>query len=304
MGTRRDARPPTAGQRRLAADTSQEAETVYLSRLREAGAGGRLAAAAGMVETAHLLMRAGLSRRYPQEGLEGQHMRLVELWWGSIVSPEIRNGYRVAYQTRGEGTADVTTALDALLEVIRILEALGIPYLLGGSWAMLAHGIPRATQDADLLVELAPHKAALLIAALEESFYVSPEAVQEALLRHSSFNVIPLGVAFKIDIFVAADQPYERTELSRGMPHQIGGATGPTVVVATPEDSVLTKLRWYRQGGEQSERQWEDVLGVLKVQGEALDRTYLRHWATALHVSDLLTRALLETGLADDRALS
>jgi hypothetical protein len=154
---------------------------------------------------------------------------------------------------------------------VRHLDSLGIPYLLGGSWASMAHGIPRATQNADLLVQLTPSDVEPLIALLAPDFYMSSEAIAEAIRCGTSFNVIPLGLAFKIDLFVAPDQPYEKTELARRVAYQITDDPARFVSVATPEDVILSKLRWYRLGGEQSERQWSDKQGVLKVQEAALD---------------------------------
>jgi hypothetical protein len=73
------------------------------------------------------------------------------------------------------------------------------------------------------------------------------------------------------------------------------GATEPTNVL-TAEDLVLTKLEWYRLGGEVSERQWKDVIEILEANWQALDRTYLSHWAKQLKVEDLLVAALQEAG--------
>jgi len=183
-------------------------------------------------------------------------------------------------------------ALRVTAEVAKVLDRLGVTYCVGGSLASSLHGVPRSTQDADLAAALEPGHVEPLAAALQKSFYVASERIEDAVRRRSSFNVIHLETLFKVDVFCVGDEPHARLELQRRQRFTV--AADRVLEVASAEDTVLHKLIWYRKGGEVSDRQWGDLMGVLQVQGERLDLDYLRRWAEELKVLDLLERALRE----------
>jgi hypothetical protein len=179
--------------------------------------------------------------------------------------------------------------------VTDVLESLGVPYAIGGSLASALHGVMRATMDADLVTDLRPEHADPLAQALGEAFYADPEMMRDAIRRHSSFNVIHLETMFKVDLFVAKPRPFDRSQLARRQLHVLSEDPERHAYITSAEDTVLSKLEWYQMSSGVSDRQWRDVLGVLKVQGERLDHTYMHRMATELGVSDLLERALRET---------
>ena len=211
---------------------------------------------------------------------------------------QLANTLRAAGRARNEEPAlnGPNENLQVLEEVIAALSRLGIPYALGGSWASCLFGQMRLTLDADLTVEPFPGKEAALCSCFGEDYYISQEAVREAVARRSSFNIIHLGSGFKVDCFVRKDRPFEQSVMSRRRSYVLPGQAGPPLQCVTPEDVVLLKLEWYRLGNESSERQWRDVLGVLQVQAGRLDDAYLDHWAADLGVTDLLNRVRQESG--------
>jgi hypothetical protein len=180
------------------------------------------------------------------------------------------------------------SALDALFEVIGALERLGIRYLLGGSFASGIHGVPRATRDADLLVDLEVEQARLLPETLGAAWYADQAMIEDALARGISFNVIHGPTNFKVDCFPVGARTFHRSEMDRRRLESLGEKQ---VYVSTPEDTLLAKLAWYREGGEVSDRQWQDILGILEVQEGRLDEGHLDRWAAELCVTDLLGRA-------------
>ena len=185
--------------------------------------------------------------------------------------------------------------LEAALAVIRVLQDLRVDYLVGGSLASSLHGTPRSTNDVDLVVDLKLIHVPLLAARLEDAFYFDADRARQAVRRRSSFNVIYLRTMFKIDLFVLANDPLAKEEMRRRQRVTMDEEAGVAVDVASPEDTVLRKLEWFRRGGGRSDRQWQDLLGVLKVQKE-LDLEYMSRWSAHLGVEELYSRALRDAG--------
>ena len=173
---------------------------------------------------------------------------------------------------------------DAVARLVRKLEESGIPYMIAGSMASSHHGLPRATNDADVVIDPSPEALERLLASLgADGYYADAAVARDALARRRLFNVIDPATAFKIDLIVRKDRPFSRQEFERRVRVPFGGHDA---ALATAEDTILSKLEWAKTAGG-SERQLSDVAGIVAVNGDRLDRGYVERWADALGVVDL-----------------
>lgn len=184
--------------------------------------------------------------------------------------------------------------VSAVAPVAAVLDRLGVPYYVAGSIVSSRYGIGRSTIDVDLVADLRIEHADAIEAALIADFYVDRDAVADAIRRRSMFNVVHLATMIKVDVY-ATSTPFDRSAMTRSRADRFSDAADAHVFrLATPEDVIVHKLSWFRAGGGVSERQWNDVLGVLRVQAKNLDLAHMRRWAVDLAVADLLERALAE----------
>jgi len=179
-----------------------------------------------------------------------------------------------------------------LAEVVRILEEQGVDYVLVGSMASSLHGMYRSTADLDLLADIKQSQLTPLVNSFHAHFYVDELAAREAVAKRRSFNVIHYASVFKVDIFIPRDD-FGQKQLERRELRELNANN--RVFVATAEDTILAKLRWYRAGAEISTNHWNDVLGVLAANRKNLDSDYLNEWAEQLKVLDLLETARTES---------
>jgi len=180
---------------------------------------------------------------------------------------------------------------EALQLVLSRLDDFGIPYMITGSFASNMHGVPRATQDVDVVIEADQDSLDKFVESLGGEFYVSPEAAREALERRRMFNIVHLETGFKVDLIIKKSRPFSQIEFSR---RQEANYLGQGRWFATAEDVILAKLEWAKMGN--TERQFTDALNVAKIQGKALDQGYLQRWARELEVEELLERVFRELG--------
>ena len=181
--------------------------------------------------------------------------------------------------------------LSTLRRVITALDALEIDYLIGGSVASSIHGVYRITNDIDMVVVLPSEKANKLAIALQDRFYVDSEMLLNAIEHRSTANLIDLESFVKVDLFIRGDDDWSRIEFQRRVRRSFrDGSEGLEVWLASVEDMLIYKLRWHQMGGGVSDRQWNDILGMLRSYPGEIDFSYLEKWAKFFGLSASLTQ--------------
>lgn len=268
-------------------DTSIEADVLMFQLWRQLTPQQRVQRAIAFNQAVRELVISGIQHQYPQATTALIRRELIkrrfgEKWVARLESSIIQHNVPEIV---------IANPIALARKIAEILESLDIPYMVGGSVASSLFGENRATEDLDLVLSISLPQAQQLIARMEKEFYISETAVNEAVVYHQSFNVIDLASMEKADIFVLKDDdPFFQSKIHRRRLYE-------GIYIYSPEDIVLQKLVWYQLSNQESQKQWRDILGVLKAQGEALDWGYLNHWAEVLRVTESFQRALQQAGL-------
>lgn len=271
------------GYRPQAEDTSVDADVLYFATLRQRSLAWRTERFITFNRSTRQLCLTAAKTQAPHAPSRSEYVkRRLGLEWSDRILDL-------------EGDVVVADPIALAHKVVSLLESLSIAYYIGGSVASSLLGENRYTEDIDLIIELSKIKAQpLLEAFLAASFYISDIAVEDAVNgRCSSFNVLDNETLEKADLFVLKNTPFDQSKMARRIRQEL--PDGSDIWISSPEDIVLQKLVWGR--GSQSEKQWRDVLGVLKLQGSNLDFEYLRQWGATLDLTEQLDRAFRESGL-------
>jgi hypothetical protein len=178
------------------------------------------------------------------------------------------------------------SAADFLRRLVSALDRANVAHMIAGSFASTHHGVPRATQDIDVVVDPTPAALDVLLAELSPlEYYVDADTARDALATRGQFNIIDLATGWKADLIIRKDRDFSREELARRQPVVL---LGVSTFVSTAEDAIVAKVEWAKVGD--SERQLRDVAGMLSVLGESLDLAYIERWIVALGLEDTWRR--------------
>ena len=276
-------------------DTNPEAERVLIELIRKASLKKRFGLARSLSNSALYMHRRYIQERHSNTSKEEQALIFVTNVYGQALA----DGLRATLKKRQAYISDTPDLLTAMTPITEAFEQLDISYYIEGTVANSIYGMQRGTINIDVVAGLHLDHVCPLLQRLERSYHIDEEAMHDAIQHHTSFNSIHLESMLKVDVLLPKDRPFDQQVRRRVQQHVLAENTRP-FCLASPEDVILTQLERYRRAGGTADDQWNEILGVLKVQGTALDLTYLQQWATTLAVADLLEEAYIDAGFVDD----
>jgi len=274
-------------------DTSIDAELMQFSRSRQFTASQKLAVLQRIIRRGIKLVCWGIHQQCPN----GDNLTFKQLYvrkrWGELFQTYTDNNLL------GErGKLMIEDPIAIAYKIIDKLNLLNIPYYIGGSVASSLQGEARFTEDIDLIIYLESSQIEPFIQTFGADFYVSDVAVKDAISgRTGSFNLIDFESLEKADIFISKTDDFSASKMNRRQLYVPEDNPDKAFYLSTPEDTILQKLAWMKIAENESQKQWRDILGVIKIQRERLDLDYLWQWSEYLNVSDPLNRALQESGM-------
>lgn len=270
-------------------DTSIEADLFMFKRFHQMSFKQKLALIKGLNYGSRKLCLLGIKNKYSQITNQEIYYFYAQKILGDK-SIFLSNQFNI------KNTIMIGDPLSLAIIITDKLDQLNIPYFIGGSVASSLWGEPRSTLDLDIVADFSIDKIPDFLELIKLEFYVNEDAIKQAIFNQSSFNLIHFETVEKIDIFIPLLTSLSKQEMNRRRLQEIE-EYGKSIYFCSPEDIILQKLIWYRLGNEISERQWRDVLGVLKTQSQDLDLKYLWDNALSENISNLLQKALEEAGL-------
>jgi hypothetical protein len=275
-------------------DTTPEVERRQVARIRSFSPARKFASVRSWT---HTLTSANLHAMHsgtPEPNERDIAMRFVTREYGRALATD----FQAAVEQRPEWTIQEHDLLVAMIPVIEVFECLGIRYYISGSIACSVYGLPRGAQDIDVVADMQIEHACPLIDHLQAAYTINEQALRDAIAQRNTFSLLHLSSLVKVDVMLPSGTPLDSLVSQRAQQLSLIEGYLP-IWIASPEDVALMRLEWYRDEEAAADDQWNDILGVLKVQAPTLDLRYLRHVAHTLNVSGLLEQALIDTGIRE-----
>lgn len=272
------------GYRPQAEDTSAQTDLLTFYLLRQRTPGDRLRMAASLTRSARKLSLSSLRQQFLHLSPVQFAQKIALAWLQEHCPPN--------YIPTGESLMWIQDSVQLAVKLHPLIEELGISYYITGGVAAISYGEPRTTQDLDLVMAISSQDIDRLALALTLNGFYVPGVDDVKSGRMRTLQITDMESISRADLMVAGTDEFDRLKFER---RRVIEFEGTALYFASPEDVILNKLRWGQRSG--SEKQWRDVLGVLKVQTQNLDYGYLREWAEHLGLADALDRALTEAGI-------
>jgi hypothetical protein len=275
-------------------DTTPEVERLQVARIRSFSPARKFASVRSWTHTLTSANVHAMRSGTPEPNERDIAVRFVTREYGRALATD----FQAAVEQRPEWSIQEHDLLVAMIPVIEAFECLGIRYSLSGSIACSVYGLPRGAQDIDFLADIQLEHVCPLIDHLQAVYTINAQALRDAIAQRNAFSLLHLSSLVKVDVMLPSGTPFDSLVLQRARQLSLIEGYQPIWIVS-PEDVVLMRLEWYRDCGATADDQWNDMLGVLKVEAPTMDLTYLRHVAPTLNVSGLLEQALIDAGIRE-----
>ena len=275
-------------------DTTPEVERLQVARIRSFSPARKFASVRSWTHTLTSANLHAMRSGTPKPNERDIAVRFVTREYGIALAAD----FQAVVEQRPAWTIQEPDLLAAMIPVIEAFECLGIQYYLSGSIACSVYGLPRGAQDIDVVADIQTKHVSSLIAHLQAAYTMNAQALRDAIAQRSAFSLLHLSSLVKVDVMLSRGTPFDSLVSQRAQQLSLIEGYQP-IWMASPEDVVLMRLEWYRDCGENADDQWNDILGVVKVQAPTLDLAYLRHVAHTLNDSGLLEQALIDAGIRE-----
>lgn len=275
-------------------DTAPEVERLQIARIRSFSPARKFASIRSWTHTLTSANVHAMRHGTPEPNERDIAVRFVTREYGRALATALQ----AAVEQRPGWTIEAHDLQAALIPVVEAFARLGIRYYLSGSIACSVYGLPRGAQDIDFVAEIQLEHVYPLSEHLQAAYTINEQALREAIAQRSAFSLLHLSSLVKVDVMLPRGTPFDSLVAQRAQQLSLLEGYQP-VWIASPEDVALIRLAWYRDGGATADDQWNDILGVLKVQALTLDLRYLRRVAHTLNVSGFLEQALIDAGIRE-----
>jgi hypothetical protein len=275
-------------------DTTPEVERLQIARIRSFSPARKFASVRSWTYTLTSANVHAMRSGAPESNERDIAVRFVTREYGKALATD----FQTAVERRPEWTIQEHDLPVAMIPIIEVFECLGIRYYLSGSIACSVYGLPRGAQDIDVVADIQAEHVSPLVKHLQGAYTINAQAQRDAIAQRNAFSLLHLSSLIKVDVMLPRGTPFDSLVSQRAQQLSLIEGYQP-IWIASPEDVVLMGLEWYRDCGATADDQWNDLLGVVKVQAPTLDLTYLRHVAPTLNVPGLLEQALIDAGIRE-----
>jgi hypothetical protein len=281
-------------------DTHPDAERIMIELIRSSPMSKRIRLVQSLTQSAFWATIHAWQERHREASEQEAAMHVLSCSYG----PGLAKLVQAALERRENWHLQPTELLAVMLPARCTLEDLRVPYYVGGSIASSLHGMQQLAQDIDLVVDLDEQTLPSLFAVLGQHYLLEESEARKAVRARTSFPLIHLDSLMKIDVVLPKHEAFD-TFMGQLVRCHTLDERYPPIQLASATEMILFKMQHYqrnersRTDGMQDDAEWNDILGMLKVQGPDLDLPLLEEWAGVLAMTDTWQRALMDAGLRD-----